>query len=666
MQSPIPHPYRGLLALSVLLAFGSLSFGSEPAGGDDPVPAAFSSADPADPADPVGADGDLTELSIEDLLGIEVTIASRSSQSLSEVPGAVYVLTGDEIRRSGHSSVQEALRMVPGFYVSRWQTSSWDVTSRGFGSGVAYTNQAYINQLLVLVDGVVVYTPLFPGVWWSLQDLDMGQVERIEIIRGPGGILWGANAVHGVVHVITKNAHDTLGVRVSGRASEDERHVAVSSGSTFGENGAVRMWVKNAHYDALEGPAVGIDDSFSIDSIGGRADWTDSRGNEWMAWARAYEADVYEIGFDLVGFFNYRALTKKHGYQAHVQRTNPENDSTWQASYVSDQQDRPTYFNLRIDTVDLEYRKGVYNSENLDIQAGAAWRHIQSDFVGDDVPYWDFSPHEVSLDTLRAFSLATYTFDDPAWSLLAGVSIENNELTDWEVQPTVRVSWAPDEDSLAWAGVSRAVRTPSLEERFSTPTGFLAGDPDFDSEEVISYEMGYREIITEELSADVAIFFNQYDDLRVEVLGGAGNIITVNEGEASTHGAEVAVDWKPSDKWSVRSAYSFETGDYEFKPTGENLGTEEESPKHSGSIRSFYDISEAWELDLGIYAVEGLGDFLRRAEYVRADMRLGYRPNENFNIYAGIQGMTQDNWTEYDPSFGTRRTSLFFGMDWTP
>jgi len=310
--------------------------------------------------------------------------------------------------------------MVPGFYVSRWQTSNWDVTSRGFGPGLAYTNQAYINQLLVLIDGVTVYTPLFPGVWWALQDLDMAQIDRIEVIRGPGGILWGSNAVHGVVHVITKDARETLGPRISGRASEDERHLAASSGIPLGDDGALRLWIKGARYDALEMPFLDIDDSYGIDSFGGRADWTDSDGHEWTAWARGYDADIYEIGFDLVDFVEYRELTTKRGYLAHVRREDVEDGESIELSYVSDQQRRPTFFDLRIDTVDLQYRRDLYRGEQLEVQGGAQWYHVQSEFVGDDPPYWDFDPQKVSLDTLRAFALGTYTFGDPAWKLVGG------------------------------------------------------------------------------------------------------------------------------------------------------------------------------------------------------------------------------------------------------
>jgi iron complex outermembrane receptor protein len=166
-----------------------------------------------------GEEDDLSSLSLEELLDIEVTIASKSKQKLSDVPAAVYVITGEEIRRSGHSSLPEVLRMVPGFYVSHWTTGAWDVTSRGFGPGTSVTNGAFLNQLLVLIDGVVVYSPLFAGTWWPLQDLDLGDVDRIEIVRGPGGILWGSNAVHGVVHIITKHSSDTQGFKLYGRGA---------------------------------------------------------------------------------------------------------------------------------------------------------------------------------------------------------------------------------------------------------------------------------------------------------------------------------------------------------------------------------------------------------------------------------------------------------------
>ena len=211
-------------------------------------------------------------------MGIEVTIAAKTAQALSDVPAAVYVLTGDEIRRSGHSSVQEALRMVPGFYVSHWTTEKWDVTSRGFGPGSSLTSLAFLNQLLIIIDGVVVYSPVFAGTWWALQDIDLADVDRIEIIRGPGGILWGANAVHGVVHVITKSSADTLGLRLTGRGATDDRHASGRFGGSFGENGTYRTWVKAAGFDTLHNSfspdgITHFNQNWDMNSAGFRADW---------------------------------------------------------------------------------------------------------------------------------------------------------------------------------------------------------------------------------------------------------------------------------------------------------------------------------------------------------------------------------------------------------
>ena len=185
-----------------------------------PLAAPLPPTPPGDPTPP-SDDVDLTEFSLEELMDLEVTVATRTASPLSETPAAVYVLTGDEIRRSGHTSVPEALRMVPGFYVSRWTTGAWDVTSRGFGNGLSLINQAYLNQLLVMIDGVVVYSPQFAGVWWPIQDVLMEDIDRIEVVRGPAGALWGTNGVHGVVHIITKHGSDTVGWQVNARTQKD-------------------------------------------------------------------------------------------------------------------------------------------------------------------------------------------------------------------------------------------------------------------------------------------------------------------------------------------------------------------------------------------------------------------------------------------------------------
>ncbi|HED66740.1 MAG TPA: hypothetical protein ENJ09_14445, partial [Planctomycetes bacterium] len=258
---------------------------------------------------------DLTDLSLEELMNIEVTVASRTKQKLSDVPAAVYVLTGDEIRRAGFSSVQEALRMVPGFQVSHWTNNMWDVTARGYGNGTSLTNSAFLNQLLVMIDGVPVYSPQFAGVWWALQDVDLADIDRIEVIRGPGGIIWGANAEHGVVHIITKNAADTQGAQFNTFQGNEDRHVSARGGVPFGETGHLRVWGKISTYDTPAAPLWGYKQDWTLNTGGFRADWGDPEAWQYNVWARAYNGRFRNIGFDLVFFQPFSTLNEKFGGQ---------------------------------------------------------------------------------------------------------------------------------------------------------------------------------------------------------------------------------------------------------------------------------------------------------------------------------------------------------------
>jgi iron complex outermembrane receptor protein len=241
---------------------------------------------------------DLTELDLEDLLDVEVTVVSRQKESLKDAPAAVYVVTGEEIRRAGHATIQDALRMVPGVFVSRWRTSDWDVTIRGFGPGTSDVNLAYLNQVLIMIDGVVVYTPLYAGTWWGLQDIDMQNVDRIEVIRGPSGILWGANAFHGVVNVITKESSENQGQRVSVRTSNDTSFVTLRSTGTLAEGVNYSAFARRSRYDSLHQDAPFISEQatdlfdWGIDSGGLRLDGVTDGGYRWRLDGRGYEADV--------------------------------------------------------------------------------------------------------------------------------------------------------------------------------------------------------------------------------------------------------------------------------------------------------------------------------------------------------------------------------------
>lgn len=609
-------------------------------------------------------DEDLTELSLEELMDLEVTIASRSSQKLSEVPGAVYVITGDELRRSGHSSIPEALRMVPGFHVSHWFTGAWDVTSRGFGPGLSLTSLAYLNQLLVMIDGLVVYTPLFAGVWWPIQDIDLAEVDRIEIIRGPGGILWGSNAVHGVVHIITKKAADTQGLRVTLREGTDDRHGGVRYGGTLGESGHYRAWIKGADYDSLSNPFNDWDYDWKILKGGFRADWRAWK-RDFSVWTRAWDGDFEDAGFDLNLFVPIQVTNEKRGVQLLGSMANPESRSRWQAWFATDQQDLDTLVDIGIDVLDVEYQRSFELGENETLSVGTGWRWVHSRLFGDDPAYLMFDPEESRQNTFRAYALDRIAFPAIDATLTFGATVEHNDFTQFEVQPTGRMTWMPSEDLMFWGSISRAVRTPSLEERHLSQTSFFIGSEDFHSEILWAYELGTRTQPVSWLAADLAVYFNDYDQLHfADFDAGTLQYQLTNDAEGKAYGLELALDLRLTESWSVRSAYTLHKGEYETR-AGQELRTDNYSPEHNINLRSYLDLGNDWELDLGFYVVEDLGPGFKTAEYFRGDARLGWQPREDLALFLGIQNATKDTHSELDEFDQIRRT-VYAGVSWSP
>ncbi|MEM7305561.1 MAG: TonB-dependent receptor [Planctomycetota bacterium] len=644
-----PLPFLALLV-------GAIALLTPPSAAQGPVPApGLGSA--------VANDGvDLTDLSLEDLMDIEVTIATRSEQSLSELPAAVYVLTGDEIRRSGHSSIPEALRMVPGFYVSHWTTDNWDVTSRGFGPGLSSTSLAYLNQLLVMIDGIVVYSPLFAGTWWALQDIDLADVDRIEIVRGPGGILWGSNAVHGVVHVITLDPSETQGKRITARAANDDRHASARYGGTFGENGRYRAWLKVADYDTASNPFEGFGQDWNLNSAGFRTEWS-SEGKDFTVWTRAYEGRFEDTAFDLTTFLPFEDVADKRGFQLYWSMEDAEAGSHWHTWFTTNQQDIPTLLDLDINTVDFEYNRNVELDHGALLTVGGGYRLIDSRLQGDDPFFLAFEPEDHTQSIFRAFALTTTEITDNL-TVMLGLAGEHNDATGFELQPTARATWTPSETAMMWASASRAVRTPSLEERFLSPNSATIGDPDFLAEVLFAYEIGARALLSERVSADLALFYNDYENLHFADLDPVTfQQFVTNDAEGHGYGAELALDIQPISRWSLRSAYSFLYGEYEAN--GVELPTEDQSPRHIFNLRSYLDLGDNWELDSGIYAVEDLGPGFEGAEYVRADVRVGWSPSESLDLFAGVQRLTDSTQSEFD-DFDNPRRAFFFGATWRP
>ena len=407
------------------------------------------------------SESDLTELSIEDLMEQKVTSVSKTEQAFSDTAAAVFVVTQDDLRRSGVTNIPEALRMVPGVQVARIDSNKWAITARGFNGRSA-------NKLLVLIDGRSIYTPTFSGVYWETQDLVLEDIERIEVIRGPGASVWGANAVNGIINIITKHAEDTQGGLVSLTAGDEERVIAgVRYGGRLGEQGYYRIYGKHFERDGLvdeSGRDAG--DDWDLTRGGFRVDWAPSASDTVMAQGDVYDGDIDQN-------FTVPSISSPTGGQRVLESGDASGGSLlarWEhlqslASRVSVQfyyerfRRNDTFQNERRDTFDFDFQHELALTMRQEFIWGLGYR-LSSDHIT-DAELVSVSPEERDLNLFSAFLQDRISLFDDHLELTLGTKLEYHTFSGWEYQPNVRTIWKPHRNHRLWASFSRATRTPS-------------------------------------------------------------------------------------------------------------------------------------------------------------------------------------------------------------
>ena len=417
------------------------------------------------------ATSELTELSLEDLMNIEVTSVSKKPERLSDAAAAVYVITREDIRRSGYTSIPEILRLAPNLQVARVNSSQYAITAQGFNS------TTIANKLLVLIDGRSVYTPLFSGVFWDVQDTLIEDIERIEVISGPGGTLWGSNAVNGVINIITRHSRDTTGALVSLGAGTEELGAGVRYGAKLGENATLRVYGKGFNRDnTVRGNGTNVEDSWKKGQLGFRTDW--ARGSD----AFTLQGDGYTGTIDQVGD---DSSISGANLLARWNRT-LQGGSALQVLGYFDRTRRvsPGTFGELLDTYDIEAQHRFQLGASHDIVWGGGYRLMHDAVTNSAVLAF--------LPNVRVLRLANGFLQDSIalrerLNLTLGVKLESNSYTGLEVQPNARLAWKFRDDALLWSAVSRVVRTPSRLDRDlfapgSPPFLMLNGGPDFKKE----------------------------------------------------------------------------------------------------------------------------------------------------------------------------------------
>jgi len=599
---------------------------------------------------------DLTELSIEELLNIEVTSAGRKTQKLEDTAAAIHVITAEDIRRSGMTSLPELLRMAPGLQVAQIDASTWAIGSRGF-------NGPRSSKLLVLLDGRTLYTPTNSGVDWDTQDTVLEDIERIEVIRGPGGTMWGANAVNGVISIITKSAAATQGGLVNAGAGNYERQGTVRYGGEIGETGHFRIYARNASYDSLPlasgAPARNQRD---LRRAGFRADWALAGGDTVTA-----QGDAYEGNFDYTGSTlslappantpTVKTANLKGGNLLARWKRALSATSDWELQFYYDTYERRNARQGgRRDTCDLDFQHHFPWGDAHNIVWGGGYR--QTGDRMDSAFKETFDPAQRTDHVVNAFVQDEIALSEDKLYLTAGSKFEHNDYTGFEYQPNLRLRWKIDGRQTAWAAVSRAVHTPSREDtdlvtnlNASSGAGGITsvrqvqGNPAMQSTKVLAHEAGYRIQPSERVQVDAAIFYNEYHDLKTTEPGASYLVagtpgyrvlpqVFSNKASATTHGIEWSGNWRPGDKWRIKAAYTWLKMDIRRDADSSDASVERDvglSPQNQLQFQVFHSPADNLDLSAALYYVDSLPRQNLPA-YTRFDARAGWRARRDLEL----------------------------------
>lgn len=598
---------------------------------------------------------DLLDLSLEQLSNISVTSVSKRAEKASEAAAAIFVITQDDIRRSGHTSIPELLRMVPGLSVAQASAHQWTITSRGFGG-------QYSNKLLVLMDGRSVYTPLFSGVFWDAQDTLLEDIERIEVIRGPGATLWGANAVNGVINIITKKAKDTQGTLMALSVGDQEKGLARGRhGAKIGDNSYFRSYVKYDDRDETKTTSnTRGHDAWNKAQGGFRADMENSDKHSFTLQGDVYTiADSGKLTIPDISTVTNTIFDREHARGGNIiGRWNikmaKDEEASLQMYFDNVHRDNVIFDDTR-NTFDIDFQHSFVPEKRHEVVWGGGYRLVSDDIIGSSVLV--VTPQKRSDNLFSAFVQDKIALVEDKFFLTLGSKFENNDYTGFEYQPSARLSWIVDEKQTLWSSVSRAVRTPN---RFSDdgslagtfyllpgPTpAFLGtvGNRNLDSEVLNAYEMGYRLQATDKLSFDAATFYNVYDKLVVGSLGSSAILVNfpgigaipyvpvtpMNLNEARSYGFELSSKWTVTNNFDLTAGYTFfnlklDQGDpYGFEYAGK-------TPRHQFNVRSNWLLPNNVEWNNSAYFVDSLSR-PNINQYLRFDTRLAWKPIESLEL----------------------------------
>ncbi len=640
----------------------------------------------------------LKHLSLEQLGNVEVTSISKEPEQVWKTAAAIFVLTQEDIRRSGATSVPEVLRLAPGVEVARIDSGHWSVAIRGFAG-------QFSKSLLVLIDGRSVYTQLYSGVYWDVQNLMLEDVERIEVIRGPGGTIWGANAVNGVINIITKSANDTKGALVTlGGGSEEQGTGAARYGGSIGKDFNYRIYGMGF----IRGPEFHSDgdefDGWRMGQMGFRTDWKKGQQDTFTLQGDLYRGETGER-VSIATFtppaermLNDRAYATGGNVVARWRHDRGEGSDIQVQAYF----DRTNLQDIELgetrDTFDLDFVMHQSIATNHQLTWGLGARVSPSNFIQSSAGV-NFLPHQQTDTIYSGFVQYELPIVRHRLTLTAGTKLDHNNFSGFEYQPSARLLWTPTDHQSLWAAVTRAVREPSrLDQDVSfaiyacsvgtTPVYFeITGDPKFVSEHLLSYEVGYRRAFTPRVYLDIATFYNDYAHLasygtQSFALGSIPGtpptpylailLPYANGIEGNTVGVEIAPDWQVTPWWQLRATYSYLNMNLRDAPGfAGDLGNilksyQGSSPSHVVNFQSRMDMPKHFELDMNYRFVSSLPN-QSVAAYQTGDVRLGWHPVERLELSLVGQNLLQPSHAEFGgdpgPLVGIKR-NVYAKITW--
>ncbi|MGQ9424571.1 TonB-dependent receptor plug domain-containing protein [Gilvimarinus sp. F26214L] len=626
---------------------------------------------------------DLLDLSIEELSEIKVTSASRRPELLAETAAAVFVITSEDIRRSGATRLPEVLRLAPGLHVAQLSARRWAVTARGF-------NGEFANKLLVLMDGRSIYTPVHSGVNWDLRDLVLEDVERIEVIRGPGAAQWGANAVNGVINIITKSAHETRGGHAAVIGGTELGSVVTRWGGRLGQTGSYRIFAKYTDRDdSVTSSGEDAEDAWRHGRVGFRADWEPAQNDTLMLQGDLYEADVNRL-FPAVSApeppYLRAARLDNRARGGHVlgrwsRAVDRDNEFSVQ-SYLDWYEANPLQAEEQVLTVDLDFQHRFRTHERHQVVWGLGYRHIRDDFANTFTVA--FEPAERSYEIYSAFVQDTIALTDDL-AVTLGAKFEHNDYTGEEFQPSVQLAWTPDARYTVWGSVSRAARTPSraesdirltvLDPAGTTETRYL-GESELDAEELVAQELGYRVSPHEGLYLDFTAFRHEYEEIITTRVGtpfvdpaAPGRLVVpasfANGVNGTVRGVEIAARWQVLPGWRLALAQSYLDLDLDAEPqvTPGSDASENAAPQYKTSLFSRLDLAPKWQLDGWLRYVDRLhGPDI--PGYTELNLRLGWQPRPEVGLSLVGENLLDSQHLEYRDVGLEIERAVFLRLDW--